>query len=117
VPLDRLNGEHSAMVFERVEMFNEEIESAAAENRKPLLPGDVRKQPKVVGIAQQHRIFGALRAMLNHAWKRAHKIPFNPVFAVELEAETRDAPLVWEPAQVARFLAHTADDRLAFLWR
>lgn len=117
VPLDRLNGEHCTMLFERVEMFNEEIESAAAENRKPLLPGDVRKQPKVVGIAQQQRIFGALRAMLNHAWKRAHKIPFNPVFAVELEAETRDAPLAWEPAQVARFLAHTADDRLAFLWR
>ena len=33
-----------------------------------------------------------LRAFLNYEWKRAHKIPFNPVYAVELEPETRDAP-------------------------
>jgi integrase len=117
VPLERLNGEHCALVFERLAMLNEEIEAASAQEREPDLPGDLRKQPKVVGIAQQHRIFSALRAMLNHVWKRAHKITFNPVYAVELEAETRNAPLVWEPAQVARFLAHTADDRLAFLWR
>jgi integrase len=55
-----------------------------------------------------------LRVFLNHQWKRAHKIPFNPVYAVE--PETRDAPLVWDPAQVAHFLDFTADDRLALLW-
>ena len=58
-----------------------------------------------------------LRKFLNDQWKRAHKIPFNPVYAVELEPETRDAPLVWDPAQVAHFLDFTADDRLALLWR
>ena len=54
---------------------------------------------------------------LNHQWKRAHKIPFNPIYTVELEPETRDAPLVWDPEQVAHFLEFTADDRLALLWR
>jgi hypothetical protein len=44
-------------------------------------------------------------------------ITFNPIYAVELEPETREAPLVWEPEQVAHFLAHTADDRLYFLCR
>ena len=117
VELDRLTGEHCAQVFERVEMFNEEIEIAAEAERKPVLPGDVRKRPKLVGVATQHRIFAALRAFLNFQWKRAHKIPFNPIFFVELEPETRNVPLVWEPDQVVRFLAHTADDRLAFLWR
>jgi integrase len=117
VALDRLNGEHCAMVFERVEMFNEEIEAAREEKRKAALPGDVRQRAKLVGVATEHRIYAALRAFLNHAWKKTHKIPFNPVYAVELEPETREAPLVWEPEQVARFLAYTEDDRLGFLWR
>jgi len=47
----------------------------------------------------------------------ARKIPFNPVYAVELEPETRGKPLVWTPGQIARFLEFTADDRLACLWR
>lgn len=117
VPLDRLNGEHCAMVFERIEAFNEEFTAALEAKRKPELPGDLRKQPKFVGVATQHRIFAALRAFLNHAWKKAHKIAFNPVYAVELEPETRGEPLVWTPDQVARFLNYTRNHRLAFLWR
>jgi integrase len=89
----------------------------AGAGRRPSLPGDVRRRPKHVGVATQHRIFAALRGFLNFQWKRAHRIPFNPVFVVELEAEMRNAPLVWEPDQVVRFLAHAANDRLAFLWR
>jgi integrase len=117
VALDRVNGEHCAMVFERIEMFNEEIEAARAGKRAPVLPGDVRERAKLVGVATQHRVYAALRVFLNHAWKRRHVIPFNPVYAVELEPETRDAPLVWDAGQVGQFLAHTADDRLHFLWR
>jgi integrase len=117
VALDRINGEHCAMVFERVEMYNEEIAAARQEGRKPDLPGDLRVQPKFVGVATQHRIFAALRAFLNHAWKKAHKIAFNPVYAVELEPETRGKPLVWTPAQVAGFLEYTKNHRLSFLWR
>jgi hypothetical protein len=99
-------------------MFNEEIEKAREEDRTPVLTGDMRHgKPKYVGVATQHRIFGALRAFLNHAWKRAHKITFNPVYAVELEPETRAAPLVWDAGQVSQFLESTAEDRLHFLWR
>jgi integrase len=117
IPLDRLTGEHCAMVFERIDMFNEEIEAAREEGRKPVLPGDVRGRTRHTGVATQHRIYGVLRVFLNHQWKKAHKIPYNPVYAIELEPETRDAPLVWDPEQVARFLGSTASDRLACLWR
>ncbi len=117
VALDRLTGEHCAMVFERIDAFNEEIEAAREAGRKPTLPGDVRQRVRYTDVATQHRIYAALRVFLNHQWKRAHKIPFNPVYAVELETETRDKPLVWTPEQIARFLDYTADDRLACLWR
>jgi integrase len=105
------------MVFERIDMFNEEIEAAREAERKPVLPGDVRGRTRYTGVATQHRIFGVLRKFLNDQWKRAHKIPFNPIYMVELETETRAAPLVRDPDQVAHFLDFTADDRLALLWR
>ena len=105
------------MVFERIDVFNEEIEAAREAGRQPVLPGDVRGRTRYTDVATQHRIYGVLRAFLNYQWKRAHKIPFNPIYAVELEPETREAPLVWDPDQVARFLEFTADDRLACLWR
>jgi integrase len=117
VALDRLTGEHCAMVFERIDMFNEEIEAAREAARKPVLPSDVRGRTRYTGVATQHRIYGVLRKFLNDQWKRAHKIPFNPIYMVELETETRVAPLVWDPGQVAHFLDFTADDRLACLWR
>ena len=117
VALDRLTGEQCTMVFERIDMFNEEIEAAREEKRKPVLPGDVRGRTRYTGVATQHRIYGVLRKFLNDQWKRAHKIPFNPVYAIELKPETRDAPLVWDPAQVAHFLDFTANDRLACMWR
>ena len=117
IPLDRLTGEHCAMVFERIDMFNEEIEAAREEKRKPVLPGDVRLKTRYTGVATQHRIYGVLRKFLNHQWRKVHKIPFNPIYMVELEPETRTAPLVWDPDQVAHFLDATVDDRLALLWR
>jgi hypothetical protein len=48
---------------------------------------------KYTDVATQHRIYGVLRAFLNYQWKRARKITFNPVYAVELEPELRAAPL------------------------
>ena len=93
VALDRLIGEHCAMVFERIDMFNEEIEAAREEARKPVLPGDVRGRTRYTGIATQHRIYGVLRKFLNDQWKRAHKIPFNPIYMVELER--RRGPRRW----------------------
>jgi integrase len=117
IPLDHITGEHCVMVFERVDMFNEELDAAAAEGRAPVLPGDVREKRKHVGVTTQHRIFAALRVFLNHAWKRAHKISFNPIYAVELEPETRDPRLVWDAQQVGHFLTFHAEDRMAWMWR
>jgi integrase len=117
IPVDRITGEHCAMVFERIEMFNEEIEAARAEKHKPVLPGDVRQKHRYVGVASQHRVYAALREFFNYHLRKAHTITFNPVFAVELEAETRDPVEVWTPEQVGHFLDFHADDRLYWLWR
>jgi integrase len=117
IALDRLTGEHCSMVFERIDLFNEAIEAAQDAGRRPVLPGDVGSRARYTGVATQHRIYAALRAFLNHQWKKTHRIPFNPIYAVELEPEQREPQLVWEPGQVAHFLAFTADDRLHFLWR
>ena len=117
IAVDRITGEHCAMVFERVEMFNDEIEAAREDKRAPVLPGDGRQRAKVVGVATQHRIYAALREFFNYQLRKAHAVTFNPVYAVELEPETRGKPLVWTPAQVAHFLDVHAEDRLIFLWR
>lgn len=105
------------MVFERVDRFNAEIAAAQAENRTPVLPDDVRATAKPVGVATQHRIMAALRAFLNHQWKRAHKIPFNPVYAVELEPEVTPEAQRWSAAQARRFLVASAGDPLGLMFR
>lgn len=117
VPIDRVNGELCAAVFERIDMFNEEYLAAKEAGRRPVLPGDVRLQAKHTGIATQHRIYAALRGFLNHCWKKRNVITFNPVYAVELDPEVRDAPLVWSPEQVGQFLTFHANDRLIAMWR
>ena len=117
IPVDRITGEHCAMVFERVDLFNEEIEAAREEKRAPVLPGDVRQRPKVVGVATQHRIYAALREFLNYCLKVTHIITFSPIYAVELPPEERAPVMVWTPEQVGHFLDYHADDRLIFLWR
>ena len=117
VPVDRLTGEHCAMVFERIEMFNEEIEAAREEKRQPVLPGDTRQSSRCVGVNTQHLVYAALRGFLNFHLRKAHTITFNPVFAVELEPVSRAPSLVWTPGQVGHFLDFHADDRLIFLWR
>ena len=117
VLLEKLKDQHCTAVFERIDTFNEEIDAAAEEDREPNLPGDVRERAKVVGVATQHRIFAALRVFLNHQWRRRHVIPFNPIYAVELDPEIREQALTWDPDQVAHFLDFHADDRLIAMWR
>lgn len=117
VAVDRITGEHCAMVFERIDLFNEEIEAAREDKRKPVLPGDVRQRSRIVGVASQHRVYAALREFLNYHLRVAHTIPFNPVYAVELAPEERAPVLVWTPEQVGHFLAVHEDDRLYWLWR
>ena len=117
IAYDRITGEHCAMVFERAEMFNEEIEAAREAGRAPVLPGDVRQRSQVVGVATQHRVYAALREFFNYHLRKTHSIPFNPVYAVELEPEERGPVKVWAAEQVGHFLDFHADDRLIFLWR
>jgi integrase len=117
IPYDRITGEHCAMVFERIEMFNEEIEAARAGKRKPMLPGDVRQRPRYVGGYAQLSVFAALREFLNYHLKVTHSIPFNPVYAVELEPVERGPVMVWTPDQVGHFLDFHSEDRLYWLWR
>jgi integrase len=117
VPYDRVTGEHCAMVFERIDLFNEEIEAAREEKRKPVLPGDVRQRPRYVGGYAQHSVFAALREFLNYHLKVVHTIPFNPVYAVELEPPERSPVKVWTPEQVGHFLDFHSGDRLYWLWR
>jgi len=117
VPLERLGAGHCAAVFERIEDINEEIETARDEDRAPVLPGDLRDRPQLVGVATQHRVYAALRGMLNHAWKQRHVIAFNPVYAVELEPEETPEAQRWTVAQARRFLAATADDPLSLMFR
>src|SRR5262249_7056361 len=40
VLLERIGAAHCAMVFDRIELFNDEIGLAAAEDRAPVLPGE-----------------------------------------------------------------------------
>ncbi len=117
IPLERVNGEGCALVFSRIDDFNEEIDLAAEAGRAPNVPEDVRKAGKHVGVSTQHGIYRALRAFLNFQWKKAHAIPFNPVYMVELEPEVHAVPLTWSPEQVGLFLAFHEGDRLIFLWR
>ncbi len=117
VQLERLNGAHCAMVFERIEAINEEIETARDEDRAPVLADDVRTRPKVIGVASQHRVYAALREVLNHAWKQRHVLTHNPVYAVELEPEETPEGQRWSAAQAARFLAASRDDPLYLMFR
>jgi integrase len=117
VAVDRITGELCVMVFERIDLFNEEITAAKEDKRKPVLPGDVRQYPRLTGNTTQHRILASLRGFLNWHVKKLHTIPFNPSGAVELPPETRDPVKVWTPDQVGRFLEAHAGDRLYFLWR
>lgn len=117
VPVDRITGELCVTVFERIDLFNEEIEAARENKRKPVLPGDVRAYPRFTGITTQHRIHASLRGFLNWHVRRLHTIPFNPATAVELPPETRQPVKVWTPEQVGRFLQFHAGHRLIYMWR
>lgn len=117
IPVDRVNAESCGLVFSRIDDINEELDLAAEQGREPNVPEDVRKAHKHVGVTTQHGVYRALRAFLNFQWKKVHAIPFNPVYAVELEPAEHAAPLTWSPEQVGRFLGVHEDDRLVWLWR
>lgn len=114
---DKLQPSHIAGMFDRIDEWNEELLTAKDEGRAAHLPDDKRKQSRIVGNASQHRVLATLRAAYNAAVKRPGMIDWNPCLAVELPSEERDPARVWSPDQVNAYLDHTAEDRLAVLWR
>jgi integrase len=117
VRLERLNGAHCAMVFDRIDEINDEIKTARAGERAPVLPDDVRQRPQLVGVASQHRVYAALREFLNHAWKQRRALSYNPVYAVELEPEETPEAQRWTAAEAVRFIVASRDDPLGLLYR
>jgi integrase len=118
VPLERLNGAHCTAVFDRIDAINAEITAQQAAGKKTLaIPGDVRQRPKVIGVASQHRVFAALRTVLNFEVKVTHRLVFNPVYAVRLEPEETPEAERWSAAEAARFLATLAEDPLGLMFR
>lgn len=117
VEVDRIGGVQCQAVFERLWAFNDEIESAEAEGRNPVLEGDLRRRSKVVSVATQHRVFAALRAFLNFELKVKHTIAFNPIYAVRLEPEEREEAQRWSAAEANRFIDAVAADELGLMFR
>lgn len=111
VPLERLNGAHCAAVFDRIERINAEIAAQRAEGRAlTRAEGDVRQRPVLVGVASQHRVFAALRTVLNFEGKVTHRLAFNPVYAVRLEPEETAEAQRWRAVQATRFLEASASE-------
>jgi integrase len=72
---------------------------------------------KVTGSAgTQHRVLATLRAAMNAAVKQ-RQITWNPCVGVELEPENPPEAQRWTPAQAARFIAYTRDDKLGLAYR
>lgn len=71
----------------------------------------------MVGVAAQHRVFAALREFCNFEVRKTRRLAFNPVYAVELEAEVTPEAKRWSAAQAAAFLAASSDDPLGLLFR
>ena len=118
MPLERLNGGHCAEVFGRIARINAAITTQQGEGRAYVhVEGDVRERPRLVGTATQHRVYAALREFCNFEMKRTRRLPYNPVYAVELEPEVTPEAQTWDTGQVKAFLAASADDPLHLLYR
>ena len=66
------------------------------------------QRPKVIGIASQHRVFAALRTVLNFEVKVTHRMMFNPVYVVRLEPEVPPRPTTGARPRRRKFLAASA---------
>lgn len=118
VPLERLNAAHCQEVFTRIEQINAELARQRGDGRAWVhVDGDVRSCPKPVGIASQHRVYGALRTFLNFEVRKTRRVPFNPIFAIELDAEPKQERASWTAGQAAQFLGYTQDDPLYLMFR
>ena len=118
VPLERLDVQHCAEVFSRIEQINAGIIAQQGDGRAYVhVDGDVRTRPRLVSTATQHRVYAALREFCNFEMRKTRRLAFNPVFAVELEPEVTPEARRWSAAQAAAFLAASAGDPLHLLFR
>ena len=118
VPVDRLRTEHVAGLLDWFASRNAEIVAAKAEDRRVAPdPLDRRHRTLIIGVARQRQVVGSLRTVLNYAIKKRRLLDFNVAAVVELPTYRSRTPLTWAPDQVAAFLAATADDPLAVMWR
>ncbi len=62
-------------------------------------------------------MYAALREFCNFEVRKTRRLPFNPVYAVELEPEITPEARRWSAAQTRAFLATTTDDPLYLLFR
>ncbi len=90
---------------------------AAPATTSPVVALVIIQRPVLVGIASQHRVFAALRTVLNFEVKVTHRLAFNPVYAVRLEPEETAEAQRWSAAQARRFLEASASDPLGLLFR
>jgi integrase len=117
VQLERLNPGHVEAVFDRIDVFNAEVERQRAEGRVLVqIDGDLRAQPRITGPSTKRRIYATLRACLNDA-VRKRLITWNPAVAVELDPEAPAPRQRWTPEQAARFITATAGDPMGLMFR
>lgn len=64
-----------------------------------------------------HRVFAALRTVLNFETKVTHRLLFNPIYSVQLEPEETPEGERWSAAEASRFIAASAGDPLGLLFR
>jgi integrase len=118
-PIDRCGALHISDLFDLIEEWNQEIEAARAEARKPVLQGDQRKRSKHVGNTTQNRILDTLNNFYGWAMRcrPTPLIDYNPCLQVELAPERHEPARTWDPEQVATFLEYAEDDPLYWLFR
>jgi integrase len=118
VALERLNGQHCADVFGRIDRINAEIIAQRADGRALIkVEGDVRQVPRVIGVASMHRVYAALQAFCNFEVRKTRRLAFNPVYVVELDPEQTPEAEHWTAAQARRFMARAAADPLGLMFR
>lgn len=118
VPLERLNGSHCIAVFDRIDAINAEITAQKAAGKTKIeVKDDVRQRPTVIGVASQHRVFAALRTVLNFEVKVTHRLMFNPIYVVRLEPEETPEAERWSAAEAGRFLAVSGAHPLGLMFR
>lgn len=118
IPLDRLRGSHVAAMLDWVDRRNQVIREARQANvRVPTDPLDARTRQVLIGETAAAQLVGVLSMALRAAIKR-RLVSFNAAKEVEFRQPGKSTRArVWDPTQVATFVAGTHDHRLGAAFR